>query len=297
MHIATKHYIMAIKTIVVLTILLLLGFSGITQENLKVMTFNVRYDEALFHKGESHPNHWANRKILQVELINKYQPDVIGMQEPHLHQIKYLDKQLQAYSWVGVGRADGKEKDEFNPIYYHSAKLTLMDFGTFWMSETPEEPSRSWDSGYDRICTWALFQNMTTKQRFYVFNTHFDSKGKIARLKSAELVNQKIKIIAGDKPVFVLGDFNFQPDSEPYAEITSKALADSQTISEKEPAGPEGTFNSFRVGANHKRRIDFIFVNKRVKVKNYKVIDFAKNDIYPSDHFPVLIEAKFKKIK
>jgi len=115
----------------------------------------------------------------------------------------------------------------------------------------------------------------------------------MARLKSAELINQKIKIIAGDKPVFALGDFNFQPDSEPYAEITSKTLADSRTISEKEPAGPEGTFNGFRFGANHKRRIDFIFVNEKVMAKKYRVINYANNGIYPSDHFPVLIEAKF----
>ena len=89
------------------------------------MTFNIRYDEALFNKGEPRPTDWANRKILQVKLINKHQPDVIGMQEPHLHQVKYLEEQLPAYSWFGVGRADGKDK------------LTLVESGIFGLSETP----------------------------------------------------------------------------------------------------------------------------------------------------------------
>lgn len=213
------------------------------------------------------------------------------MQEPHLHQIKYLAKQLPAYTWVGVGRADGKQKDEFNPIFYKKEKLNLLESGTFWLSETPQKPSRSWDAGYDRICTWALFQNKKSGNQFYVFNTHFDSKGKEARVKSAKLINEKIKAMTGEKPVFVTGDFNFQPDSEPYKEITSKILSDSRTISESEPVGSIGTINGFRYGATHKRRIDFVFVNENVSVKKYEHINYSKDGIYPSDHFPVMIEA------
>lgn len=255
------------------------------------MTFNIRYDEALFNKGEPRPTDWANRKILQVELINTHQPDVIGMQEPHLHQVKYLDEQLPAYSWIGVGRADGKEKDEFNPIFYRNDKLTLEDSGTFWLSETPDKVSRSWDAGYDRICTWILLECKKDKKQFYVFNSHFDSKGKDARVNSAKLVNEKIKARAADKPVYVTGDFNFQPKSEPYKALISQSLSDSKIIFENEPSGSEGTFNSFRYGATHKRRIDFIFVNDKVEVKEYKVINYSKDGIYPSDHFPVLIES------
>ena len=261
------------------------------QENLKIMTFNVRYDESLFHKGEPRPTHWANRKLLQVELINVNQPDVIGMQEPHLHQVKYLDEQLPDYGWHGVGRADGKEKDEFNPIFYKKDKLNLVESGTFWLSETPDKPSRSWDAGYDRICTWVLFQHKKTKEQFYVFNTHFDSKGKNARVNSAKLLNEKINKMAGDKSVFVTGDFNFQPASAPYAETISQNLSDSRKIVESEPTGSEGTMNGFRYGATFKRRIDFIFVNQKVKVKKYEVINYSKDEIYPSDHFPVIIKA------
>jgi endonuclease/exonuclease/phosphatase family metal-dependent hydrolase len=228
--------------------------------------------------------------VLQLELIKKYLPDVIGMQEPHLHQVEYLDKKLDVYSWLGVGREDGKEKDEFNPVFYRKDKLLVVMSGTFWLSETPDKVSRSWDAAYTRICTWALFEDKKSKTQFYLFNTHFDSKGKEARFKSAQLINDKLKKITDNKPVFVIGDFNFQPESTAYQELTSESLSDSRKISEVEPAGPTGTFNSFRYGATFNRRIDFIFMNEKVKVKEYEVVDYSKNGIYPSDHFPVLVK-------
>ena len=85
----------------ILVILLLSGHPGFAQTSLNVMTFNVRYDEALYNEGKSKKTDWAYRKELQVELIEAHHPDVVGMQEPHLHQIQYFDKQLPSYSWVG----------------------------------------------------------------------------------------------------------------------------------------------------------------------------------------------------
>lgn len=282
------------KIILILVILVAANCWVIAQKPLKIMTFNVRYDEALFHKGKAKPTHWANRKLLQVELIQKHKPDVIGMQEPHLHQVQFLDEKLKDYSWLGVGRDDGKTKNEFNPIFYRKDKMNLIESGTFWLSETPEVPGRGWDAGYTRICTWALFEDKISKKQFYLFNTHFDSKGKEARLKSADLLNKKMEQIAKNKPVFVCGDFNFQPDSESYNIIINESLKDSKNIVETESVGPDGTFNGFRYGAHFNRRIDFIFVNNKVEVKNYMVVDYSKEGIYPSDHFPVLIEVNIE---
>ena len=281
--------------IIIVFILLSLNINPVkSQESLKVMTFNVRYDEGPFHKGEPLPTFWINRKQMQVEVIKMNEPDVIGMQEPFLHQVKYFAEQLPDYSWIGVGRGDGKEKDEFNPVFYNKNKLKLLDWGTFWLSETPEIPSRSWDAGYNRICTWALFENKSSKKQFYVFNTHFDSQGDKARIKSAILVSEKSKSLAGHKPVFVLGDFNFKAKSKPYNEMINHELSDSKIIVKNEPLGPNGTFNGFRYGAAYENRIDFIFVNQKVRVKTYEVINYSENGLYPSDHFPVIIHAYFK---
>src|SRR3712207_7586469 len=51
-----------------------------------------------------------------------------------------LEERLPGYRWIGVGRMDGKDGGEFSPILYRSTCLEPIDHGTFWLSETPEEP-------------------------------------------------------------------------------------------------------------------------------------------------------------
>lgn len=259
------------------------------QTNLKLMTFNVRYDESIFNKGKPKQNDWANRKDFQIGLIDFHSPDVVGMQEPHRHQIDYFDEQLPTYKWIGVAREDGKNEGEFNPIFYRADKFRVLSSGTFWLSKTPEKVSRSWDAGYTRICSWALFEKLNSTSQFYVFNTHFDSVGKEARLQSARLLNDTIKSMVENKPVFVMGDFNFTPDSPAYKELTSNGLYDSKMESASEPYGPEGTFNGFRFGKAQQARIDYIFVNKQVEVSHYGVLTDFRSKQFPSDHHPVVI--------
>ncbi|MGQ7870740.1 endonuclease/exonuclease/phosphatase family protein [Sunxiuqinia sp. sy24] len=282
---------MKLSYLILLVLFTFCKFIAPAQTNLKLMTFNVRYDESIFNKGTPKKNDWANRKDFQVGLINFHLPDVVGMQEPHRHQIDYFDQQLPTYKWIGVAREDGKDEGEFNPIFYRADKFRVLSSGTLWLSKTPEKVSLSWDAGYTRICTWALFENVNSTGQFYVFNTHFDSVGKEARFKSARLLNDTLKIMTANKPVFVMGDFNLAPDSPAYDELTSNGLFDSKMVSEKEPYGPEGTFNGFRFGTIPQHRIDYIFVNKQVNVKHYGVLTDSKEKIYASDHFPVVIHA------
>jgi endonuclease/exonuclease/phosphatase family metal-dependent hydrolase len=276
------------KTISTILLLLAIGLqSGSCQENLNIMTFNVRYDELFYEPGNTSSNNCANRKDFQASLLNFHQPDVIGMQEPLGHQVHFFDKALPGYKWVGVAREDGKNEGEYNPIFYKRHKMEVLSSGTFWLSKTSEIASKSWDSGYKRICTWALFRGKGSGAKFYVFNTHFDSKGKKARLESAKLISKKISALDKNIPVFVTGDFNFLPDSSAYYEITANGLFDGKKVSEKEPYGPKGTFNGFKFDRTPEYRIDFIFVNKRIKVLRYGVLTDSHNQKYPSDHFPV----------
>ena len=275
--------------------LILSVFGTHGQEEIDLMSYNIGYDEALYNTGEPKENYWVNRRAHQVGLVNFHNPDIIGMQEPHLHQVKYLKDNLDGYEWVGYGREDGKEDGEYNPIFYMAGKFELLKFDVFWLSETPYKVSKSWDAGYTRICTWALFESKETKKQFYVFNTHFDSKGKKARLKSATLINKKITEIVKSTPVFVLGDFNFIPESDAYIEILNYGLNDAKLITKNKPYGPNGTFNRFNYKVLPKYRIDYIYVSKRIEILKYGVLTDSYELKFPSDHLPVLVTAKFKK--
>ena len=47
------------------------------------------------------------------------------------------------------------QHNEFNPIFYDEAALTLDASGTFWYSDTPAMPQTKWDcSAFPRIATW-----------------------------------------------------------------------------------------------------------------------------------------------
>ena len=90
-------------------------------QNMSVMTYNIRYDNP-----EDSANSWSNRKALLSSQINFYHPDVVGVQEALDHQLSFLDSALNDYSYIGVGRKDGKNKGEYNDIFYDYNKFDLQ---------------------------------------------------------------------------------------------------------------------------------------------------------------------------
>jgi endonuclease/exonuclease/phosphatase family metal-dependent hydrolase len=281
------------KKLVIITLTIFLSATSSYGQNIKLMTYNIRMDNP--KDGE---NAWPNRKENFVNQILFYAPDVIGIQEGLEHQVLYLDTHLKNYKYVGVGRADVKEKGvgEYSAIFYNPQNFKELKSGTFWLSETPDKPSRGWDASLNRICTYILLKNKESGQKFWVFNTHFDHRGVNARKNSASLIIQKINSINKEKlPVFLMGDLNLQPDEVPI-QLLAKELNDSKAISQLPPYGPIGTFNGFDACKNINKRIDYIFTSKdNITVKKYAVLADVNDVKYPSDHFPVFIETKLKK--
>ncbi|WP_428071588.1 endonuclease/exonuclease/phosphatase family protein [Chryseobacterium gambrini] len=261
-----------------------LGFS----QNLKVMSFNIR-----LNVDSDKENSWTNRKQDVADLLTYYHPDYFGVQEALPDQMKDIKNGLKNYDYVGVGRDDGKEKGEFSAIFYDTDRLQVLKSDTFWLSETPEKPSKGWDAALNRICTYAVFRDKKSKKEFMALNLHFDHIGNIARVKSSELILKKIKEInPKNLPVTVSGDFNLTEDSEPI-KIMSQNMKDSFYHSETKHYGSKGTFTGFNVNEIPQDRIDYIFV-KGFKIKSHRHInDRRENLLYPSDHFPVLVDLMF----
>lgn len=261
-----------------------LGFS----QNLKVMSFNIR-----LNVDSDKENSWTNRKQDVADLLTYYHPDYFGVQEALPEQMKDIKNGLKNYDYVGVGRDDGKEKGEFSAIFYDTERLQVLKSDTFWLSETPEKPSKGWDAALNRICTYAVFRDKRSKKEFMALNLHFDHIGNVARVKSSELILKKIKEInPKNLPVTVSGDFNLTEDSEPI-KIMSQNMKDSFYHSETKHYGPKGTFTGFNVNEIPQDRIDYIFV-KGFKIKSHRHInDRRENLLYPSDHFPVLVDLMF----
>lgn len=260
---------------------------------LTVMTYNIRYDNP-----EDGINAWDNRKERLTNLVKLHNPGILGIQEGLLHQVRYLEKKLGTYSWIGVGRQDGTMNGEFSAIFYDTTRIKLLpdSENTIWLSKTPSKPSKSWDAALPRILTYGQFRLRANGRQFFAFNTHFDHIGDTARAKSAQLIVDRIKETAGNKPVILTGDFNAVPGSKPYALLTSGqgGLHDAFEVTGVPSAGPLFTYEEFSVKSdNENRRIDYIFVNDRLKVRNHAIISSFRHGRYPSDHLPVISNIAF----
>ncbi|SFD53258.1 endonuclease/exonuclease/phosphatase family protein [Spirosoma endophyticum] len=257
-------------------------------EPITVATYNLRYD----NKGDG-INAWPNRKENVKALVRFHDFDLFGTQEALRNQLNDV-AELNEYAFFGAGRDDGKEAGEHSAIFYKKDRFKILQSGNFWLSETPDKPGKGWDATCcNRISSWVKFNDLKTKKEFYFFSVHFDHQGVEARRQSGKLMVAKIKEIAKNEPVILVGDFNSTPETEQIQTIQT-LLSDAHNVTATPPYGPEGTFNSFKFDAPMDKRIDYIFVSKQFNVLKYGVLTDAKEQRYPSDHQPVEVKVVLK---
>lgn len=257
--------------------------------SLRVMTFNIRYDEP-----RDGVNAWPNRKQKVADVIRFHKADLVGVQEALLTQLKDLEKLLPDFASCGVGRTDGKDAGEFSAILYRRSRFMLIATNTFWLSESPEKPgSKGWDAALPRIVTWAKFKDRVTGKTFVHFNTHFDHIGEKARAESSSLILKKAGEIHGSGPFIVTGDFNVTENSGAYKTIMAGTptvkLADARYASVNGHFGGSSTFTAFKE-PEPGRKIDYIFVREGIKVLEHGVLSDRWDGLWASDHLPVIAE-------
>lgn len=249
---------------------------------MKVASFNIRLDT------DTGINAWANRKKPVTDLILRHDFDIVGIQEPRNTQIPDFDNMLNGYTGVTAPYAIRS----FIAIYYKKELYEMLESGHFWLSETPDIPSIGWDADELRVCQWAKFRDKETNREFYVFNSHFYWRLKIARENSGPLVARKIEEITGDLPVVFVGDLNSRP-TESQSEKLRALLNDAFFVTEAPRKGPENTnLGGGNFQGEPVNRIDYIYVSKDIKVLDYTChddmyIDKNGDYRYPSDHLPI----------
>lgn len=296
-----------VKCVFLSLLLFLIGEKMVSQK-LRVASYNLRYD----NPGDS-LNNWKYRKEVVGGLIKFHDFDIFGSQEGLHHQLEELLKELPSYSYIGVGRDDGKKEGEYAAIFYKTDMFELIEKGDFWLSQDSTYPNKGWDAVLPRICSWGKFKEKSSGFIFYFFNVHFDHVGTLARNESAKLILQKIDLLAGNLPTLLTGDFNVDQHSDSY-----KLLKASQKLKDAFDEalfkyGAEGTFNRFEVNTRSQSRIDHVFVSDDFQVLVHGILtdtyqtsesdllELANSGTYPkeiilyrttarlpSDHYPVL---------
>ena len=273
-----------------LVILFMAGANFIYAQDMKVASYNIRYD----NKNDSlSGNGWAQRSPVITALIRFHDFDIFGTQEGLKHQLDDISNALPQYARYGRGRDDGIDKGEHSAIFYKKDEFTLLSKGDFWLSETPDKPSLGWDATCcNRICSWVQLQHKKSGKKFFFFNVHYDHQGVIARKESSKLILKKIKEIAGKSPVIFTGDFNGSTSTEWYQTVANSGILKDTYNEVKFPYANNASFNAFGKARQSNDIIDHIFVTDQFKVIKWGLLTDTYHGKFPSDHFPVMVELK-----
>ena len=262
---------------------------GMTAQELKIVSFNIRYNSWNNIDG---PNGWPYRKAAVAKMILEERPAAIGLQEALIDQLQYLDSNLPGYRRIGVGRDDGKEAGEFMAIYYDTLRLELLSDTTRWLSETPEVPSKYEGAGCYRTVTVARFRDRQSGKEFAYLNTHLDHVSEDARVRGAQVIAHTVatelnKTKTGGIPVIVGGDMNTEGDSSEYSAFAffrRVGLQDARTLTDS--TSHAITYNAF--GQNDGAVIDHFLV-RDIKVLRFRTLNGDFGVPYISDHYPIEI--------
>ena len=266
------------------------------------MSFNVRGSFRDATKG----NAWRNRADLNIATIKRYAPDVIGLQESQRGNLATYRKHLPRYTRIPGPKYGNTIPHDFNTILYDPERLQPLDTGGFWLSESPERHSRSWDTKVARSATWALFRMPGTDLSILHLNTHLDHVSVPARQEGSKLIVRKAAEVSdrtGANPAVILtGDFNARPGGRTYKSFTESGFVDTYLAVGNEDGEASNTFHAFKGSryndahpARGPRRIDWILLKDpgaRLRIESHTIIRDADENsgLYPSDHYPIIAE-------
>ncbi|KAG1688162.1 hypothetical protein DVH05_003944 [Phytophthora capsici] len=207
----------------------------------------------------------------------------------------YAMKQTGAWEHIGVARDDGDDDGEYNPILYKTDVFELLHEETKWLSETPETPSKSWDSGSNRIITLGVFKHIATGRLILMANTHLDNADPEARVNQIGVAVDIIRAVDAkygpNLPTFLTGDFNSGDTDGAYtALVAENYLQDLYSVATPEQRSQRFfTYTGF--AGEYKSRIDYIWFGPKtdpaggpIHVKRYTVDDNVWGNGRMSDH-------------
>ena len=247
---------------------------------ITVVSYNIRHG-----KAKDGTNSWEFRAPTSPMMIEDQKPDVLGFQEALDNQIKFITEFTKGYDYIGVGRDDGKQKGEQMGILFNKKAVKLLKWGTYWLSETPDEPSFGWDAKCRRTATWALFKDKRSGKKFFYVNTHLDHVGVEARSKGLKLVQDKIAAMNPKGwPLILTGDFNIEPDNPAIIELdkTMKSARDVAARTDR-----HGSFNGWGK-ANPEPIIDYVYFSGFKRCDSFETItkEYGGRK-FISDHYPI----------
>ncbi len=263
---------------------------------LRVMTFNVR---GFYHAdGE---NAWIHRDTLNVETIRRARPHFVGLQEVQTGNMKAYDRDLTDHHWLAWPEYGNDKPYEWPAILWDPHRLRPLDSGGFWLSETPDVHSRSWNTDNIRSCQWIRLHDLASGAEFVHANTHLDHRSELARVEGSRLIIRRLDAEHPGATIIATGDYNDVPGSKTYQTWLDAGFTDAYTAAGCSGDPRESYTNHgwrgypFARDDDTPQRIDWIMLRGHVTARSCKIVRDGGPVVWPSDHFPVLAELSFDK--
>jgi endonuclease/exonuclease/phosphatase family metal-dependent hydrolase len=232
------------------------------QRPLIVMSYNI----------EGHAELYRSDHIQQIaEVIRKYQPDIVGLQEVHrgTWQSRFRDQVGELEAITGMHAFFGRSYENFGGQFGN----VLLTRGTIVSALVHELPS----VGEPRTLIESVIDIDGTRLNVYV--THLTTWGKFNRSNRREQLECVAKHVASSRyPYILTGDFNAPPEAP---EVASFIAARPAMLCGRE------------IGVTHhlmNERIDYVFADWGWDVRSARVFSIG-----PSDHWPITAELMWRR--
>ena len=258
---------------------------------LRAATLNVHYILARRAEGPWSVGDWMERREPLDAQFKAIGADLFAFQEMETFAGGAMSAENLALDWLLANNPDYRAAavgdpaafPSTQPILYRADRLTLVDQGWFFFSDTPDVIySRTFDGSYPAFASWARFRGPRGTE-FDAVNVHTDFRSGSNRLSSARLIAQRIApAIAAGRPVILLGDLNAIRGA-PVLDILTEAGLTFLPV--------DGATYHLNRGLNLFPAIDHIGTANGIRAAGPAVVLRRRfGGEWPSDHYPVIAD-------
>ncbi len=260
----------------------------------RVASMNAHYIILSQETGAWSVGDWERRKGPMDAAFKAMDADIVAFQEMESFG-RGMDKNINlARDWLleqNPGYAAGANGDanvfpSTQPIFYRTDRMSLLDQGWFFFSDTPDVIySRTFNGGWSAFASWAQFD--LGGQVLRVVNVHNDYASRSNRRLSSELIAERIApwITAGER-VMVVGDFNAMTGGAPLTIVEAAGITFVPV---------KGATYHLNRGLNLFGAIDHLGVSEGVRlVGETQVLRQKFDGEWPTDHYPVVGDFVFE---
>ena len=245
--------------------------------SVKIMSFNIRTMSA----NDDHS--WESRRDACCAMINYHRPLMMGTQESKKQQREDILSRCRGYAALAKNQ-DNTNDGQSTAVFYLKDSISVLDWGVFWHTDTPDKVSKLAECDHYRSSTWIKAQHKSSGKVFYHINSHLDLCDVRNRVKGMSVIMDFISKNCEDYPVVMTADWNDTEDDPIFNEMykTFKNARYTAAITDKNQ-----TFNDFGAFTEN-WRIDHIFYRGFASCSKFGVDRQTwLGQAYISDHFPV----------